>query len=79
MNAQSLARLLPLDEAQQRDIQGACEVALSDGLDALAGIVAVHDMPLETRMYLFNVIGHLRSHISAETNELQATAQGRLN
>ena len=79
MNAQSLARLLPLDEAQQREIQGSCEVALTDVLDGLAGLVAVSDMPIETRIYLMNGIGHLRGHISAETNSMQATAQGRLN
>ena len=79
LKTQSLVHFKPLNEAQQRDIQGSCETALTDVLDALAGLVAVQEMPVETRCYLLNGIGHLRGHISAQTNELQATAQGRLN
>lgn len=72
-------KLKPLNE--QRDIarQGACEVVLTEVLDGLAGLVAVSDMPIGSRVYLMNGISHLRSHISTQTNELQATAQGRLN
>lgn len=79
MNAQSMAQLLPLDEAQQMDIQGTCEVNLTEVLDGLAGLVAVAEMPIGTRIYLMDGISHLRGHISAETNELMATMQGRLN
>jgi hypothetical protein len=79
LNTQSLAQLRPLDEAQQRDVQGACEVALTEVLDGLAGLVAVHDMPIGTRIYLMDGINHLRGHLTAQTNELQATASGRLN
>lgn len=76
---QFTVNLRPFDEAEMILAQLLCQIQMENALDELRGLVLIADMPVKTRMHLMGGIDHILNHVRAETNELTAEAEGRLN
>lgn len=69
--------LIDFDEASDMRCQEHCEKEITDVLNELQGLVAIAEMPLGTRLHLYDGIKHIRCHISMQTQLLTSDISGR--